>query len=147
MLEFKTKYFADLSTGELYDMLQLRAAVFVAEQNCPYQDCDDKDKTCWHLMGYENGELIAYARLLPSGVSYDNYCSIGRVAVSLNSRNKNYGRLLMNTAIDHCEKEFGSGIKISAQAYLEKFYCELGFVTVSETYLEDEIPHIAMVRK
>ncbi|MCC7030263.1 MAG: GNAT family N-acetyltransferase [Chitinophagaceae bacterium] len=146
MITFTIKHYTELSTGELYELLKLRAAVFVVEQNCPYQDCDDKDKTCWHLLGYEHQELIAYARLLPYGLSYDKYCSIGRVAVSLTSRDKNYGRLLMAAAIGHCEKEFGTDIKISAQAYLEKFYRELGFVTVSETYLEDDIPHIAMVR-
>lgn len=147
MITFTIKHFTDLSTNELYELLKFRAEVFVVEQNCPYQDCDDKDKFCWHLLGYEKGKLIAYARLLPYGLSYENYCSIGRVAVSLTCRNKNYGRLLMAAAIDHCEKEFGTEIKISAQAYLENFYRELGFVTVSEPYLEDEIPHIAMLRK
>lgn len=147
MIHFITRQFHELSNSELYEMLQLRAAVFVVEQHCPYQDMDDKDKNCFHLLGYHKGKLVAYARLIPEGVSYENYCSIGRVAVALSMRNKQCGKLLMSHAIDFCKDKFNFYIKISAQAYLERFYQDLGFITVSSPYLEDDIPHIAMVRK
>ena len=144
-ISFIAKPFSTLSTLELYDFLKLRAEVFIVEQNCPYQDCDDKDKLAIHLMGYEDDILVAYARLLREGVSYQGYCSIGRVVTSTLTRKKGYGKLLMAAALNYCNENFGSSIKISAQAYLEKFYQDLGFVTVSEPYLEDDIPHIAMI--
>ena len=147
MPSFVSKHYRELSTDELYELLKLRAAVFVVEQNCPYQDCDDKDKSAVHLLGFEDDVLVGYARLLPEGVSYENYCSIGRVVTSPEARNKSYGKLLMKEAIRFCETHFPFPIKISAQAYLEKFYQDLGFTTVSEPYLEDEIPHIGMVLK
>ena len=147
MIDFIIREFDELSTGELYEMLQFRSAVFVVEQNCAYQDMDDKDQLCFHLLGYHQHKLVAYARLIPEGVSYENYCSIGRVAVSQSVRHQLYGKLLMSRAIDFCKEKFSFYIKISAQAYLEKFYQDHGFITVSEPYLEDNIPHIAMVRK
>lgn len=147
MLQFSIKHFNELTTLELYSLLSLRAEVFVVEQCCAYQDCDHKDQNSYHLLGYDRNELVAYARLLPVGMSYEHYCSIGRVATSLNARNKGYGKQLMIEAIRFCDHHFSNGIKISAQAYLEKFYQALGFITVSTPYLEDDIPHIAMIRE
>lgn len=146
MINFVTKHYNELGTDELYEILKLRAEVFIVEQNCPYQDCDDKDKESYHLSGYENNTLVAYARLLPDDISYENYCSIGRVVTKPTYRNKSYGKLLMAEAIHFCKENFIFNIKISAQAYLEKFYQEFGFKTVSEPYMEDNIPHIAMIR-
>lgn len=144
MIQFSIKQFSDLSTIELYQLLQLRAEVFVLEQNCPYQDCDGKDIYAAHLLGFDKDELVAYARILPNGVSYEHYASIGRVLTKQSVRQKSYGKLLMQEALNYCQSKFSGAIKISAQAYLEKFYTDLGFVTVSEPYLEDDIPHIAM---
>ncbi|MFT3903794.1 MAG: GNAT family N-acetyltransferase [Niabella sp.] len=146
MMNWVCKHFDELTTGELYDILQLRAAVFVVEQNCPYQDLDGKDLKCCHLMGYDEEGLVAYTRLVPPGISYE-HTSIGRVVVSERARRIGAGKLLMKESIACCERLFGRNpIKISAQLYLKKFYESFGFVAVSDVYLEDDIEHIAMIR-
>jgi ElaA protein len=147
-MEFTTivKSFDNLSPAELYAILRLRNEVFVVEQNCPYQDADNKDPKCHHLMLLQNDELMAYARLVPPGLSYAQM-SIGRVVSSPKARGTGAGRTLMNTAIEQCLQIFGEGsIKIGAQAYLIKFYGSLGFNPIGEIYDEDGIPHIHMLR-
>jgi ElaA protein len=147
-MEFTTivKSFDNLSPAELYAILRLRNEVFVVEQNCPYQDADNKDPKCHHLMLLQNDELMAYARLVPPGLSYAQM-SIGRVVSSPKARGTGAGRILMNTAIEQCLQIFGEGsIKIGAQAYLIKFYGSLGFNPIGEIYDEDGIPHIHMLR-
>ena len=140
------KAFNDLSLGELYRILQLRNQVFYVEQRCDDLDLDDKDQESLHLSIYDEDILIAYARLLPAGLSYEER-SIGRVAVSASYRGRKIGRLLMDEAIGHLEQVYGPGpIKISAQRYLEGFYRSLGFETKSEVYLEAGIEHIKMRR-
>lgn len=142
------KYFDDLTVTELYDVLQLREEVFQIEQNCIYKDIDDKDRKCYHLMLYKDAELVAYCRLVPAGISYDAYASIGRVVSSSKYRKEGYGRQLMSKAMEKMMQVFPHlPIKISAQLYLQKFYESFGFVAVGEWYMEDEIPHIAMVKK
>lgn len=146
MQHFILKYFDDLNIQELYDLLQLREAVFQIEQNCVYPDLDDKDKKCFHLLVYKDAELAAYARLVPEGISYDKYVSIGRVLSALKYRKEGFGRLLMQEAMQQMQLLFPNQvIKISAQAYLQKFYESFGFTRVSDEYMEDNIPHIAMV--
>jgi len=145
MLDWRYKTFEALSNLELYELLQLRNEVFVVEQDCVYQDADGKDLHSTHLLGYEGSELAAYVRIVPKGISYDGYCSIGRVVVSSNHRRKNYGKAVMQKGIEICQTEFDENIKISAQCYLEKFYTDLGFEVISEKYLEDDIPHYAMI--
>ena len=141
------KSFDNLFPSELYAILRLRNEVFVVEQNCPYQDADDKDLQCHHLMLLQDNELMAYARLVPPGVSYSQM-SIGRVVTSPKARGTGAGRILMNTAIEQCTQLFGTGsIQIGAQAYLIKFYGSFGFNPVGEIYDEDGIPHIHMIRK
>jgi ElaA protein len=141
------KYFDDLTIPELYDVLQLREAVFQIEQNCIYQDIDNKDKKCYHFMLYKDAELVAYCRIVPEGISYEGYVSIGRVASKIEYRKEGFGRQLMAKALDKTAQIFPHlPIKISAQSYLQKFYESFGFIKVSDEYLEDDIPHIAMVR-
>jgi len=147
-MDFTTvvKSFNNLSPFELYAILRLRNEVFVVEQTCPYQDADNKDLQCHHLMLLKDNELIAYARLVPPGVSY-RQMSIGRVVSSPKARGTGAGRILMNTAVEQCRQLFGSGgIQIGAQAYLIKFYGSLGFNPVGGIYDEDGIPHIHMIR-
>ena len=96
MIIFTTKSFNELSIIELYQLLQLRAEVFVVEQNCPYLDLDDKDQKSFHVLGYHNGKLVAYTRLVPIGVSYNVEPSIGRVVTHPSVRSLGYGKLLMN---------------------------------------------------
>ncbi len=144
-IKWKLNYFKELSTEELYTILQLRNEVFVVEQNCIYQDADSKDSISFHLSGWDGVNLVAYCRILPPGVSYTE-ASIGRVVSSPQYRNKGYGKQLMNEAIIHTLAQFECNtIKISAQLYLQKFYEQLGFIKLSDYYLEDNIPHIEML--
>ncbi len=144
MIRFITKTFSELSTAELYQLLKLRAEVFVVEQNCAYLDMDDKDFDSFHVLGYDTDVLAAYCRLVPAGVSYKEP-SIGRVVTSPLFRNLGYGKQLMNYSIPSIKNKFNTkNIVISAQQYLEVFYTELGFAAEGTMYLEDEIPHIKM---
>lgn len=144
MVAFSTKSFNELTPVELYQLLQLRNEVFIVEQTCPYPDLDNKDYKALHLLGKEDNGIVAYARILPQGVSYKE-ASIGRVATALAVRKKGYGKLLMAYAITETLQHFStSEIVISAQYYLEKFYSDLGFKSEGEVYMEDDIPHIQM---
>lgn len=143
-LEWKIKRFQELSTAELYDLLQLRSEVFVVEQNCVYQDIDGKDRKALHLIGEYDSKIVAYARLFKAGDYFDE-ASIGRVVVGANCRDKKWGHELMIQAIRAVKAYFDTmKITISAQLYLQKFYESHGFLVTSETYLEDDIPHIQM---
>lgn len=147
MISFTCLPFNELSTYALYEILALRQEVFVVEQNCPYQDCDGKDLQSWHLMGRDaSGKLVCYTRLLPKGVSYDHYVSIGRVVSSPSVRGTGAGKILMEESIRMCRKLFGTqAIKIGAQTYLLRFYEGFGFRSTLEEYLEDGIPHTKMI--
>lgn len=139
------KAFDELTLEELYDVLALRTDVFVVEQNCPYPEVDGKDTTCYHLLVKEDGKLLAYLRILPKGLSFEE-ASIGRVVVDKDHRGKGLARPMMEAAIAFIMETLGEEtIKISAQAYLEEFYGSVGFEAVSEVYLEDGIPHKDMV--
>jgi ElaA protein len=139
------KQFSELTTSELYQVIQLRERIFVVEQNCVYLDCDGNDPRAWHLLGFKDDELVAYLRAFQPGVKYDE-ASVGRVVTSSSARGTGVGRELMKVGIEKTKATFAtSSIRISAQAYLEKFYASLGFQSVGEKYLEDNIPHIEMV--
>jgi ElaA protein len=148
-MNWTCKYFDELTLKELYEIGRLRQEVFIVEQNCPYVDFDGRDPFCYHLMCFdENNSLIAYSRIVPKGISYENYISIGRVITSGTVRNSGIGRLLMLESIEACERLFGKvDIKISAQTYLLNFYSSLAFVSTGKAYLEDDIPHTEMIRK
>ncbi|MGQ7470973.1 GNAT family N-acetyltransferase [Streptococcus suis] len=144
-MKWEIKAFDQLSLQELYTILTLRTDVFVVEQACPYPEIDRKDPSCLHLLGTDNGELVAYLRILPGGLSYDEV-SIGRVVIKPSHRGKGLGRPMMEQAIHYITTEWKeSQIKIGAQAHLAKFYGSLGFEAVSEVYLEDDIPHLDML--
>lgn len=138
------KHYHELSRDELYDILYLRCEVFVVEQNCPYQDCDGKDKTSDHYMVYDGKELIAYSRVLMPGEAYEEH-AIGRVVIKASHRQRGLGKVMMSACIEHIRAIGGHSIRISAQAYLKAFYESLGFVAVSDQYLEDDIPHLEML--
>lgn len=145
-MNWKLKTFDELTGHELYALLKLRSQVFVVEQNCVFLDMDDKDQQCLHLLGFEDGILAAYSRLVPAGVSYTE-ASIGRVVTDAAYRGKGAGKELMQASIDKLEEVFGKQpIRIGAQLYLETFYTNLGFNTNSSVYIEDGIPHIEMLR-
>ncbi|MES2107712.1 MAG: GNAT family N-acetyltransferase [Bacteroidota bacterium] len=139
------KAFNELTVHQLYEILKLRSAIFVLEQQCLYQDMDDKDKHCHHLMIFEDNQLAAYTRLVPGGISFSEI-SIGRVITNPAYRGKGLGRKLMEQSIEACYDLFGKQpIRIGAQLYLEDFYSSLGFIQQGEMYLEDDIPHIEML--
>ncbi len=140
------KHFKDLSPAELYAFLRLRNEVFVVEQNCSYQDADNKDLFCHHLMVFNGKELIGYARIVPPGVSF-NEMSVGRVVTSATARGTGAGKLLMELAVSYCLNLFGpAAIRIGAQLYAKGFYEALGFVLTGDTYDEDGIEHVEMIR-
>lgn len=145
-IDWSLKKFHELSPLELYEILKLRSEVFVVEQNCVFLDMDDRDQMAHHLQGRINGQLAAVVRILPPGLAYKEP-SIGRVVSSPVFRRKGVGIELMKKAIEETISLYGQvAIKIGAQLYLKKFYESFGFVQCSETYLEDDIPHIKMIR-
>ncbi len=145
--EWHFKSFNALTNQELYDLLTLRSRVFVVEQNCVFLDMDGLDAQSHHLFGYADGVLIAYTRILPKGLAYAEYPSIGRVVTAPEVRRKAYGFALMQESIKRLESLYGvSPIKIGAQLYLKKFYESLGFQQSGPVYPEDGIDHIPMVR-
>jgi ElaA protein len=147
MLTWTCQPFDALTVTQLYSILQLRNAVFVVEQNCPYQDADDKDPHCLHLCGWQDQHLVAYARLVPKGISYNTHISIGRVVTCQAVRGTGAGKALIQQAIQHCYAAYGQqAIKISAQLYLQRFYTSFGFEQVTPVYLEDNIEHIGMIK-
>jgi ElaA protein len=147
MKNFRLLKMSDMTALEWHRVLALRAQVFVVEQNCAYQDPDGKDVVSYHLLMESGEELVAYARLVPPGVSYAE-AAIGRVVTSQTVRGKGWGKSLMEIAIAQIQKKFEvNEICISAQSYLLKFYSDLGFVAEGEEYLEDDIPHWKMRRR
>ena len=145
-MKIVTKTFNELTTQALYDLLQLRAEVFVVEQDCVYQDVDGKDQKALHVLGYKNKQLIAYTRIFKPG-DYFKEASIGRVVVKAEERKFKYGNEIMKASVEAIKKYYNETvIRISAQTYLKEFYNKLEFHEIGEEYLEDGIPHINMIR-
>ena len=139
------KSFKELNKAELYQIIQLRIAVFIIEQDCPYPDLDDMDHDAQHLWIEDAGEIVCYLRVNPAGSRFLEP-SLGRIVTKKSHRNRGYAEKLIKKAIDLvCEKE-SRAIRISAQCYLEKYYEKFGFIKASEEYLEDNIPHIEMLK-
>ena len=140
------KKFEELTPHELYAILHLRNEVFVVEQNCVYQDADNKDQSSFHFMAWQEEKLLAYTRILPAGIAFD-MVSIGRVVTSPGVRRTGMGKELMIRSIEEVQKLYGKvPIWIGAQLYLKEFYSSLGFQQSSSVYLEDGIEHIEMIR-
>jgi ElaA protein len=138
--------FDGLSLRTLYEVLQLRSAVFVVEQTCIFQDLDGSDEQAMHLLGRSDGQLVAYARCFPAGVKYAQ-ASIGRVITRSSARSSGLGHELMRRAVAAVGARWGAApICIGAQARLEKFYNQHGFAKVGPVYDEDGIDHIEMLR-
>ena len=144
-LEWRFAPFADLTPREVHDLFQARAAAFVVEQNCVFQDVDGVDPACWHLLGYAEGQLVAYCRLLPAGAKYAEP-SIGRVVTTQAVRGTGMGRELMREALRRAQTLWPeAAIRIGAQRHLERFYNDFGFIVASQPYDEDGILHIEML--
>ena len=158
--EFSIKTFDELTSVDLYHILKARAQVFVVEQNCAYQDMDEVDFDCLHLVAHQNEALIGYCRIIPpefntlqvnlsvahpAGKTASSMPAIGRVLVLAEHRDNGVARQIMTQAIKYCHKKYAKKtIVISAQAYLLSFYESLGFIPEGEHYLEDGIEHIKM---
>ncbi len=146
-IEWKFKSFVDLTIDELYTILAERQAIFVVEQNCPFQEADYLDQQSWHLMGFLDSQLVAYARIVFPGARF-NGPSIGRIITTSKVRGTGIGKLLLKEAIRQTEKLYpGMDIHLSAQQHLEAFYEIFGFEQYSEPYDEDGIMHIDMKTK
>jgi ElaA protein len=151
VIDWRFARFDELTPREIHDLYRARAAAFVVEQGCPFQDLDGVDPECWHLLGYGpsprgEGELLAYCRLVPPGVKFAEP-SIGRVVTTQAARGTGRGRALMAEALARVDKLWpGRPIRIGAQHRLERFYEDFGFVTASAPYDEDGILHVEMVR-
>lgn len=144
-MEIEIKTFAQLTVYELHDLLQLRSEVFVVEQDCVYQDIDGKDEKALHVFGKKDEKIVAYTRCFPPGIYFEE-AAIGRVVVPADQRKYGYGHIIMEASLKAIEKEYKTTeIKLSAQTHLRKFYESHGFTQIGEGYLEDGIPHIAMI--
>jgi len=144
-MKISVKTFEELTINELHDFMQLRSEVFVVEQDCVYQDIDGKDKNALHIIGTKNGNVVAYTRCFRPGFYFDE-AAIGRVVVAVSERKFGYGHAIMKASMAAIKNRFETeAIKLSAQTYLIKFYQSHGFNPVGLEYLEDGIPHIAMV--
>ncbi len=146
--EWLCAHFSDLSPDDLYDIMALRAAVFVVEQRCAYQDADGADKVSHHLWCRgSNREMLAYLRIVPPGVSYAEP-SLGRIITSASARGTGLGREVVREGIDQLQRQYGvSPIRIGAQRYLLEFYGRFGFRATGTEYDEDGIPHSEMLRE
>ncbi len=143
---WKIKSFDELTTLELYKIIQARINVFVIEQDCTYPDCDDKDQVALHIWAEKEGDILAYCRIFDKGIKYDE-TSIGRVLSTEKARGTGVGRQLVDFAVKTIENRFHtSSIRISAQDYLLKFYSGFGFIPTDKKYLEDTLPHTEMYR-
>lgn len=146
-VQWEIKHFNELSAIEYHQILALRTAIFVVEQNCPYQEVDYKDLNSCHLWGSLDDQVIAVTRIVEPGISYPEI-SIGRVAVDKKFRGTNISRDLMLMTISFIEKIYGKqAIRISAQEHLQSYYHKFDFKTVGQMYLEDDIPHAQMLRQ
>ena len=146
-MKIQVKTYSELTKDELYRILQLRAEVFVVEQECAYLDVDGLDQKAFHVIGTSANGICAYTRIFKAGDYFDEP-SIGRVVVSRADRGKFFGKEIMEASLRFIDQHFENrDTLISAQLYLRKFYEELGFLTEGEEYLEDDIPHIKMRRK
>lgn len=142
-MELVVKKYNELTLDELYEIIQARISVFVIEQNCPYQDLDDKDKNAYHVILKDNNVIKGYLRVLDKGVTFEEE-SLGRVITT--ERGKGYSIIILKEGIKVAKEKYGAKkIRISAQLYAKGVYEKVGFKQVSGEYLEDGIPHIQML--
>lgn len=155
-IKYSIKPFDELSTVDIYFILQARSQVFVVEQHCAYQDIDEVDFDSLHLVAHSNKSLVGYCRIIPPSIIKDSavvdtansYLRIGRVLVLPQNRHQGIAREIMTRAIKYCHNNYAKkSIHISAQTYLIDFYRSLGFEVISEPYMEDGLEHIDMMLK
>lgn len=141
-MDLRVKEFYELTLDELFEIYRFRASVFIVEQNCVYQDVDEWDKSAYHVFLIKNGQMLAYLRVLPPHLAFDDV-SIGRVVTA--ERRCGLGTKIMNEGIKIAKEKFGAkSVTIKAQLYAKEFYRQFGFKEISEEFLEDGILHIDM---
>lgn len=142
-MELCIKKFSELNTAELYEILKIRVNVFVVEQNCPYPEIDDLDKSSLHIYLRDEEGIFAYLRVMEK--TEDRECvSIGRV-LSLKRRH-GYASLILSEGIKAAKEYYGADkIYLEAQTYVKSLYEKHGFVQISDEFLEDGIAHVAML--
>ena len=141
-MELIVKHFKELSKEELFEIYKLRVAVFVVEQNCPYQEIDDTDLVSYHVYLKEEDRIVAYLRAIPQGISFED-ASLGRVIAV--KRRCGLGTKIVKAGIEVVKEKFKTDkITIEAQVYAKSLDEKCGFKQVSEEFLEDNIPHIKM---
>lgn len=139
--------FNQLSLNDLYKLLQIRARVFVQEQQSIYDEVDDQDQDSWHFLEWQGDKLIAYARLIPPTEAFPK-STIGRVVVDASARNQGLGKKVFQAAFEHAQKTYPeSPIKLSAQTSAKGLYVSFGFVEASEPYDDGGVEHIDMIWK
>lgn len=142
-MDYHIKKLTELTTKEFLEIVKLRIAVFVVEQNCPYQEVDDADEVAWHTWLQEGTDIVGYTRIIDQG----DTVTFGRVLINSKYRNQKLGNKLLKETLKVVEENYPNRpIVIGAQAHLTKFYGAFGFEAVSEVYLEDDIPHVQMRR-
>lgn len=142
-MDYHIKKLTELTTKEFLEIVKLRIAVFVVEQNCPYQEVDDADEVAWHTWLQEGTDIVGYTRIIDQG----DTVTFGRVLINPKYRNQKLGNKLLKETLKVVEENYPNRpIVIGAQAHLTKFYGTFGFEAVSEVYLEDDIPHVQMRR-
>lgn len=142
-MDYHAKKFTELTTKEFFEIVKLRIAVFVVEQNCPYQEVDDADEQAWHTWLQEGSEIVGYTRIIDKG----DTVTFGRVLINPVYRGKKLGNKLLEETLKVIKDNYPERpIIIGAQAHLTDFYGAFGFEEVSEVYLEDDIPHVDMRR-
>ena len=146
MIKWEWCDWSDMTLSQWYAIAAAREAVFVVEQNCPYQDLDNFDQLAVHLIGWEGADVAAYLRCFAPGVKWPE-ASLGRILTSKPFRASGLGRELVGRGLERIDELYPrSPVRIGAQAHLERFYGSFGFVVDSAQYLEDGIPHVEMLR-
>jgi len=144
-MSWKIQTYDELTTEELYKIIQLRVNVFIVEQQTCYEDLDNHDQNSIHISYVENGKLCAYSRILPPGEKFE-MASIGRVITSQEMRGTGLGKEMIQLALKTIEQRWPStGVFIQAQEYLKNFYGSFGFQQVSGPYIYDSLPHLDML--
>ena len=139
-MKLVSKFFEELTTTELYELLKVRSEVFVVEQNCIYQDLDDKDYRSLHVFYEEDREVLAYLRAF---TKKEGVVQVGRVLSTTHGIGLG-GKILKEGLLQIQEKFHPKKIYLEAQCYAIGYYEREGFKVCSEEFLEDGIPHVEM---
>ena len=123
------------------DIIKIRTEVFIKEQGFK-DEFDETDKTCSHIVLYDNEKPVATCRYFKEGEIYH----IGRVAIIKEYRGQHLGNKIMQIAENEIKKDGGKQIEVSAQVRVSDFYKKLGYKQTGDTYFDEYCEHIRMVK-